>query len=98
MTFQQSLDLAEIEADLAHEKFLEAFERDDYSEVIDRLNNEATMARHQGRCDVAEPCPVRSAVLGAGLAQGQGAGHAPSGCDGVNQGGNCSGQGCYTGL
>ncbi|WP_051645241.1 single-stranded DNA-binding protein [Labrenzia sp. DG1229] len=47
MTLQQSLDLAEIEADKAYERFLEAFERDDHPEVIDRLNNESDIARHR---------------------------------------------------
>ena len=42
-------------------------------------------ARHHGRDDGAEPCPVRGAVCRAGLAQGQGAGGPPTGCGRVNQ-------------
>jgi len=47
MTFQQALDLAEIEADLAHEQFLEAFEADAHPEQIEQLRNEATLSRHR---------------------------------------------------
>ena len=47
MTLQQSLDLAEIEADLAYEKFLEAFDADEHPEVLEQLNVEATIARHR---------------------------------------------------
>lgn len=47
MTYQQSLDLAEIEADIAYEKFLEAFEADEHPEVLEQLNVEATLARHR---------------------------------------------------
>ena len=47
MTYEQSLDLAELEADIAYEKFLEAFEADDHPEVLEQLNVEATIARHR---------------------------------------------------
>lgn len=47
MTLQQSRDLAEIEADLAYEKFLEAYEADEHPELIAQLNDAATMARHR---------------------------------------------------
>lgn len=47
MTLEQSLDLAELEADLAYEKFLEAFEADEHPEILEQLNVEATLARHR---------------------------------------------------
>lgn len=47
MTLQKSLELAEIEADMAHEKFLEAFEADEHPELLDQLNTTATLARHK---------------------------------------------------
>jgi len=47
MTYEQSLDLAELEADIAYEKFLEAFEADEHPEVLEQLNVEATLARHR---------------------------------------------------
>ena len=47
MTYQQSLDLAELEADMAYEKFLEAFEADEHPEILEQLNVEATIARHR---------------------------------------------------
>ncbi|MCI4643447.1 MAG: hypothetical protein MRY64_01555 [Hyphomonadaceae bacterium] len=47
MTYQQALDLAEFEADIALEKFLAAFEADEHPEVIELLNVEATIARRR---------------------------------------------------
>lgn len=47
MTLQQSLDLAEIEADLAYEKFLDAFDTEEHPEILEQLNTEATVARHR---------------------------------------------------
>ena len=47
MTLQQSLDLAELEADMAYEKFIEAFDADEHPEIIEQLNTEATLARHR---------------------------------------------------
>ncbi len=47
MTYQQSLDLAELEADLAYEKFLEAFEADEHPEILEQLNIEAIIARNR---------------------------------------------------
>lgn len=47
MTYQQSLDLAELEADMSYEKFLEAFEADEHPEILEQLNVEATIARHR---------------------------------------------------
>jgi len=47
MTYQQSLDLAELEADIAYEKFLEAFEADEHPEILEQLNVEASIARHR---------------------------------------------------
>ncbi|MBL4582954.1 MAG: hypothetical protein JKY29_14195 [Gammaproteobacteria bacterium] len=47
MTLQQSLELAEIEADMAYEKFLEAFDADEHPELLEQLNTTATLARHR---------------------------------------------------
>lgn len=47
MTYEQALDLAEFEADIALEKFLAAFEAEEHPEVIEQLNVEATIARHR---------------------------------------------------
>ena len=47
MTYQQSLDLAEIEADLALERYLEAFEADAHPQILDQLNVEADLARQR---------------------------------------------------
>jgi len=47
MTYQQSLELAELEADIAYEKFLEAFEADEHPEIVEQLNVEASIARHR---------------------------------------------------
>ncbi len=44
MTYQQSLDLAELEADIAFERYLEAFDRDEHPEGMEQLNVEATIA------------------------------------------------------
>lgn len=45
MTFQQSLDLAEIEADLAFERYIEAFNADEHPEFIETLTTEAKIAQ-----------------------------------------------------
>lgn len=45
MTFQQSIDLAEIEADLAFERYIDAFNADEHPEILDTLSNEAQMAQ-----------------------------------------------------
>ncbi len=47
MTYQQSLDLAELEADIAFERYLEAFDEDEYPEVPEQLNVKAASARDQ---------------------------------------------------
>jgi uncharacterized membrane protein YgaE (UPF0421/DUF939 family) len=47
MTFQQALDLAEFEADLADEQYFEAFETNQHPERIEQLRNEATLSRHK---------------------------------------------------
>ncbi|WP_201454943.1 hypothetical protein [Ahrensia marina] len=47
MTFQQSLDLAELEAELAHERFLSAFETDEHPEIVEQLNIEAILAQQR---------------------------------------------------
>ncbi len=47
MTYQQSLDLAELEADIAFERYLEAFDEDEHPEVLEQLNVEATIARNR---------------------------------------------------
>lgn len=46
MTFQQSLELAELEADIAAERYLEAFEAEEHPEILEQLNTEAAIARH----------------------------------------------------
>jgi len=47
MTFQQSLELAELEADIAAERYLEAFEAEEHPEILEQLNTEAAIARHR---------------------------------------------------
>ena len=47
MTLQQSLDLAEIEADMAYEKFLDAFDTEEHPEILEQLNTEAAIARYR---------------------------------------------------
>ena len=47
MTFQQSLELAELEADIAVERYLEAFEAEEHPEILEQLNTEAAIARHR---------------------------------------------------
>ena len=47
MTYQQSLELAELQADIAYERYLEAFEADDHPELLEQLSIEATIARHR---------------------------------------------------
>ncbi len=45
MTYQQSIDLAEIEADLAFERYIDAFNSDEHPEILDRLEIEAQVAQ-----------------------------------------------------
>lgn len=45
MTFQQSIDLAEIEADLAFERYIDAFNSDEHPEILDRLEIEVQVAQ-----------------------------------------------------
>ncbi len=47
MTFQQSLELAEIEADLAFERYLEAFNADEHPEMLDQLTTAAHSAQER---------------------------------------------------
>lgn len=47
MTLQQSLELAELEADIAAERYMEAFEAKEHPEILEQLNIEATIARHK---------------------------------------------------
>jgi len=47
MTLEQSLDLAELEADIAYERYLEAFETNEHPEILEQLNTEAALARHR---------------------------------------------------
>lgn len=47
MTFEQSLDLAELEADIAFERYLEAFDTNEHPEVLEQLNTEAALARNR---------------------------------------------------
>ena len=47
MTYEQSIDLAELQADMAFETYLAAFEEDAHPETIDSLETEVFVA--QGR-------------------------------------------------
>ena len=47
MTFEQSLDLAELEADIAYERYLEAFDTNEHPEILEQLNTEAAIARYR---------------------------------------------------
>lgn len=47
MTFQQSLELAELEADISAERYFEAFEADEHPEILEQLNTEAMIAHHR---------------------------------------------------
>lgn len=47
MTYQQSLERAELEAEMAFERFLEACEIDDHPEFIDTLHTEAHLANER---------------------------------------------------
>lgn len=47
MTYQQSLALAEIEADLAFERYLEAFNADEHPELLETLTTEAQVAQER---------------------------------------------------
>ena len=45
MTLEQSIDLAEMQADMAFEAYLAAFEEDAHPETLDNLETEALIAR-----------------------------------------------------
>lgn len=47
MTYQQSLDLAEIEADMAFERYIDAFNADEHPEMIETLTTEAQIAQQR---------------------------------------------------
>ena len=47
MTWEQTLELAELEADIAQERFLTAFEADEHPEILEQLRTEATISRHK---------------------------------------------------
>lgn len=45
MTLEQSIDLAELQADMAFESYLAAFDEDAHPEFLDSLEAEALIAR-----------------------------------------------------
>lgn len=45
MTFQQSIDLAEIEADIAFENYIDACNLDEHPELLDTLSTAAQLAQ-----------------------------------------------------
>ena len=45
MTLEQSIDLAELQADMAFEAYLAAFDEDAHPETLDCLETEALIAR-----------------------------------------------------
>ena len=45
MTLEQSIDLAEMQADMAFEAYLAAFDEDAHPELLDSLETEALIAR-----------------------------------------------------
>ncbi|QFT95520.1 hypothetical protein FIU86_21885 (plasmid) [Roseovarius sp. THAF9] len=45
MTFEQTIDLAELQADMAFEAYLAAFDEDSHPETLDGLETEALIAR-----------------------------------------------------
>ena len=47
MTFEQTLELTEIEADMAFERYLEAFNADEHPEMLDQLTTEAQSAQER---------------------------------------------------
>lgn len=47
MTYQEAIELAEVEAEIAFERFLKAFEDDEHPEIVDQLNNEAAIAQQR---------------------------------------------------
>lgn len=47
MTYQKTLDLGEIEAQLALERYLDAFEANDHPEILNRLNIEVEIAQQR---------------------------------------------------
>ena len=47
MTLQQSLELAELEADIATERYLDAFEANEHPEILDQLITEVALANNR---------------------------------------------------
>ena len=47
MTYEQSLEIAELKADIAAERYFEAFELNEHPEILEQLNTEAAIARHK---------------------------------------------------
>lgn len=47
MTLEQSIDLAELQADMAFEAYLAAFDEDAHPETLERLETEALIARRR---------------------------------------------------
>ena len=45
MTLEQSIDLAELQADMAFEAYLAAFDEEEHPETLDSLETEARIAR-----------------------------------------------------
>ncbi len=45
MTLEQSIDLAELQADMAFDAYLAAFDEDAHPELLDSLETEALIAR-----------------------------------------------------
>ncbi|MBO9456915.1 hypothetical protein J7376_15735 [Paracoccus sp. R12_1] len=45
MTLEQSIDLAELQADIAFDAYLAAFDEDAHPELLDSLETEALIAR-----------------------------------------------------
>jgi len=45
MTYEQSMDLAELQADMAFEAYLAALDEDTHPETLDSLETEALIAR-----------------------------------------------------
>ena len=45
MTYQQALDIAELEADMAFERYIEAFNANEHPEMLNSLTTEAHIAQ-----------------------------------------------------
>ncbi|AUQ92402.1 hypothetical protein PhaeoP24_03844 (plasmid) [Phaeobacter inhibens] len=53
MTLEQSIDLAELQADMAFDAYLAAFDEDAHPEFLDSLETEALIARScESACEV----------------------------------------------